>query len=69
MKVVNIGKGLCRIIVRSETKREMLAKIQDVIVDDKRVIFPEWLINNIKMILEPKKRKKKEEPVQTELFS
>ena len=68
MKIVNIGKGLCRIIVRSQAKREMLSKIPEIIIDDKRVIFPEWLTGNIKMILEPKHRTKKEKTVQTDLF-
>ena len=68
MKAVRIGKGMCRIIVRSHEKQERLAKIPDVVVDGNRVIFPEWLTGNLKMILKPPAKKKKPKPEQTKLF-
>ena len=58
MKVVSIGKGMKRVIVRSKEKRARLSKISDVIVEGNRVIFPEWLLGNIKMILEPSIKRK-----------
>ena len=68
MKPVFIGKGMCRIIVRSKAKRDRLAKIPEVMVEGSRVIFPEWLTGNIRLILNPKTRQKKQKPEQTELF-
>lgn len=68
MNVVRIGKGMCRIIVRSNEKRERLSRIPDVYVDGNRVIFPEWLIGNVQLIVKPSMKKKKIKPTQTELF-
>ncbi|MBA7568618.1 hypothetical protein ES708_10351 [subsurface metagenome] len=68
MKVILIGKGMCRIIVRSKSKRERLSRIPEVSVDGNRVIFPEWLTGNIRMIVNPAVKRKTPKPVQTELF-
>lgn len=68
MKIVPIGKGMCRIIVRSKEKRERLSRVPEVRIDGIRVIFPEWLTGNIKQILIPRRRKKQSEPEQFELF-
>ena len=67
MNIVFIGKGMCRIIVRSKAKREKLARIPDVRVEGTRVFFPEWLRRNIELIIEPKARKKPKAE-QIELF-
>ena len=68
MKAVHIGKGMYRVTVRSKGKRERLAKIPEVCVDGDRVIFPEWLTGNIKLLLNPPAHKKKSRPVQTKLL-
>ncbi|MFC1541825.1 hypothetical protein ACFL50_05175 [Candidatus Latescibacterota bacterium] len=68
MKVVSIGKGMNRIIVRSREKRARLSIIPEVIVDGNRVIFPDWLLGNIKIIIEPSKKKKKPNIVQDNLL-
>ena len=68
MKPVPIGKGMYRIIIKSKAKREKLASIPEIMIDGNRIIFPEWLLKNLKKILEPKKRKQKIKPNQTELF-
>ena len=68
MKIVPIGKGMCRIIVRSKDKRARLSRVPEVHVDGTRVIFPEWLTGNIRQIVTPRKRKKQPDPEQTELF-
>ena len=68
MKIVLIGKGMCRIIVRSKEKRERLSRVPEVRIDGIRVIFPEWLTGNIRQMLNPRKRKKQPEPEQFELF-
>jgi len=57
-----------RITVRSKTKRERLARIPEVRVEGIRVIFPEWLIGNIRLILNPKTKHRKRQSVQMELF-
>ncbi|MFC1508262.1 hypothetical protein ACFL60_01075 [Candidatus Omnitrophota bacterium] len=65
---INIGKGMYRITVRSKAKRDRLARIPGVQVKGTRVIFPEWLVVNIKRIIDPP-QKKMETPVkQTDLF-
>ncbi|MFC1539719.1 hypothetical protein ACFL6H_09865 [Candidatus Latescibacterota bacterium] len=68
MKVVSIGKGMNRIIVRSREKRARLSIIPEVIVEGNRVIFPDWLLGNIKIIIEPSKKKKKPNIVQSNLL-
>ena len=68
MKAVPIGKGMYRIIVHSKEKRKRLSKIPEVIVEDNRVIFPEWLTSNIKQIVEPLKKKKNSKIKQTKLL-
>lgn len=65
---IKIGKGMCRVIVRSKAKRSRLAKIPGVQVSGTRVIFPEWVTGNIRRILHPPKKKKTLKPEQTELF-
>jgi len=67
MKQISIGKGMCRIIVRSKTKRERLARIPEVRVEGTRVIFPEWLSGNIRLIVNPR-TKKRDKPEQIDLF-
>ena len=68
MKATFIGKGMYRITVRSKEKRERLSKIPYVHVEGNRVIFPEWLSGNIKIILSPPAKKKNPEKIQTSLF-
>jgi len=68
MKYVAIGKGMCRITVRSKAKRNRLSRIPHVLVDGKRIIFPEWLLGNIKMILNSQTKEKHSKPIQCELF-
>jgi len=68
MKVIAIGKGLCRTTVRSKAKRERLARISEVEIFGNRVIFPERLIRSISAILDSTKKKKQPEHDQTELF-
>ena len=58
---------MCRIIVRSKTKRERLARIPEVRVEGTRVIFPEWLSGNIRLIVNPR-TKKRDKPEQIDLF-
>ncbi len=65
---VQIGKGMCRIIVKSRTKRERLEKIPEVTVDGARVIFPEWMAGNISRIIHPVRKKKSVKTEQTGLF-
>ncbi len=67
MKPVSIGKGLSRITVRSKTKLERLSKIPSVHIDGTRVVFPEWMIRDIKLILNPQS-KRKTRSHQVELF-
>ena len=68
MKPVPIGKGMYRITVRSKAKLLRLAKIPDIQVDGSRVIFPEWLMNQIRDILEPQHRLTPDQPDQESLF-
>jgi hypothetical protein len=68
MKPVPIGKGLYRITIRSKAKLEKLAKISAVQIDGARVIFPEWLLNQLRDILEPRHRQKPKNPDQESLF-
>ena len=57
-----------RITVRSKAKRERLARIPDVLVEQTRVIFPEWLMGNIKRIVSPPVKKRIKKPEQIDLF-
>ncbi len=66
--LVSIGKGMCRIIVKSKAKRARLEKIPEVTVDGTRVIFPEWMTGNIRKIVNPVRRKKEKKIEQTGLF-
>jgi len=68
MNVIPIGKGMCRIIVRSKTKRESLSRIPGILIEGSRVIFPENLTAGIRMIVDPPVRRKSPKPVQEELF-
>jgi hypothetical protein len=68
MKAVPIGKGMFRIIVRSKAKRDRLSLISEVHMDGNRAIFPEWLYNSIKKIVNPPVKKRKKQPEQTSLF-
>jgi hypothetical protein len=68
MKIVSIGKGMSRITVRSKDKKARLARISEVIVEGNRVIFPDWMIGNIKMIIEPAQKKKQPKMVQSTLL-
>ncbi len=65
---IKIGKGMCRVIVRSKAKRSRLARIPGVQVSGTRVIFPEWISGNIRRILYPPKKINALKPEQTELF-
>jgi hypothetical protein len=68
MKPVPIGKGLFRITVRSKAKLDRLAKIRGVQIDGSRVIFPGWLLNHVRDILEPQHRGPSKKPDQENLF-
>jgi len=68
MKAVFIGKGMYRITVRSKAKRERLARIPGVRVEGTRVIFPEWLSGNIRLILNTGTKRKTRKAIQTSLF-
>ena len=68
MKAVLIGKGMCRIIVRSKAQRKRLARIPGVIINGNRVIFPEQLTHDIELILEAPSKKKQPKPDQFKLF-
>ena len=68
MKIVPIGKGMCRIIVRSKENRALLSVIPDVQIDGERVIFPESLTVSIKSALEPRVKREGLKPTQGELF-
>jgi len=65
---IKIGKGMCRVTVRSKAKRSRLARIPGVQVSGMRVIFPEWISGNIRRIIDPPIKKKVLKPEQTELF-
>ena len=67
-KFINIGKGMYRLTVRSKAKRDRLAKIPGVQVKGTRVIFPEWLVVNIRRIIDPPQKKKVTPAKQTDLF-
>ncbi|MFC1692014.1 hypothetical protein ACFL1R_00745 [Candidatus Latescibacterota bacterium] len=69
MKPVSIGKGMYRITVRSKIVRNRLSRIPEVRIDGNRVIFPEWLTGNIRLIVHPPMKKKEPKPAQTELFN
>lgn len=68
MEAVPIGRGLYRAIVRSKAKRERLALIPEVQIEGFRVIFPEWMLGNIRLLVEPRSRSKSAEPAQSDLF-
>ena len=68
MKIVSIGKGMCRIVVRSKEKRAKLSKIPEVLVEGNRIIFPEWMTGNIRMIMEPPRKKKQRNTMQSNLL-
>ena len=68
MKVVMIGKGMCRITVRSPKKRQRLSRIPEVSIHGNRVIFPIRFLNEIELIINPPGKVKKPENIQTELF-
>ena len=68
MKCVDIGKSMCRIIVRSKSKLKRLANVPEVQVDGNRVIFPTRLKGNIELIVQPPARKKHDTPSQMDLF-
>ena len=68
MKIVPIGKGMCRVVVRSKEKREKLSRIPDVKIDGDRVIFPESLAPIIKSALETRLKRDGQKPKQSELF-
>ena len=68
MEAVPIGKGMFRIIVRSKAKRERLALIPEVQIDGVRVIFPRWLYGSIRLLVDPRPKRKTKAPEQTNLF-
>ncbi len=68
MKIISIGKGMCRVVVRSKEKRERLSRIPDVKIDGERVIFPESLAPSIKSALETRVKRERQKPKQSELF-
>ena len=68
MKVVKIGKGMCRIIIRSKTLRQRLSRIPEVTIHENRVIFPERLLYDITFVITPPIKNKQSKKVQTELF-
>ena len=68
MNAVSIGKGMYRIIVRSKTKRDRLSLVPGVIIEGSRVIFPKWLMNGVRSLVDPAPKRKSRKPVQTNLF-
>ncbi len=68
MNITPIGKGMCRIVVRSSEKRERLSRIPGVSVEGTRVIFPEWLTGSIRRLMIPRRGRKQPEPEQIPLF-
>jgi hypothetical protein len=68
MNVIYIGKGFCRTIVRSGRKRERLGRVPEVSIYGERVIFPEWMTENVRKIIEGRRRIRRESPEQVELF-
>jgi len=58
--IVPIGRGLCRVRVKSEAKRAALAKFPEVEVHGFRVIFPERLYGAVKGALLRKSKKRRQ---------
>ncbi|MCE5249391.1 hypothetical protein LLG96_04140 [bacterium] len=65
---IKIGKNMCRVTIRSKSKRERLARIPGVQVSGTRVIFPEWISGSIRNILHPSAKNTGLLPEQTDLF-
>jgi hypothetical protein len=53
---VAIGKGLCRIKIKSQNMRDRLAELPNVMVDNQRVIFPAAQVKEINAVLRTTKR-------------
>ena len=55
-RAVDIGRGLCRIIVRSRAVRKRFEDQPGIIVRDERVIFPAELANGMLKALRKRRR-------------
>lgn len=68
-EIVGIGKGLCRLTVKSRKQRDLYARIPGVWIDDRdaeylgyRVIFPERMRGMIESTLQKGQRKPEKPP-------
>jgi len=67
MDTVNIGRGMCRTTVRSRAKRERLAMVAGIRVDEDRVIFPSWMLRSVERVVSGARRKRHPKPEQINL--
>ena len=58
-EVVDIGKGMKRVKVRSRARRERAARIHEVIIEDDRVYFKSSLIGAVMAAMGQKKQRKR----------
>jgi hypothetical protein len=68
MHIQPLGKQTSRIIVKSERKREILAKLEGVRVLGEKVYFPDALARIVESIEKKAIKEKGAEPTQTDLF-
>jgi hypothetical protein len=62
-EVVNIGRGLSRIVVKSQAARKRFEDQPGIIVADERVIFPEELARGMLEALRKRRRPTGSRPV------
>lgn len=67
MDTVNIGRGMCRTTVRSKAKREQLAMVAGIKVEENRVIFPSWMRRSVERVVSGARRKRQAKPEQINL--
>ena len=65
---VDIGKGMCRVKVRSKTKRARIGKVRGVRIAGERVIFPRWMTASIERMIRPERRQRPRPPEQLKMF-
>lgn len=66
--IVNIGKGLCRIKVRSAHLRGKLAAMPEVVFSGDRAVFPHWMRPNVeRLISRPNRKRPRPDASQIEL--
>jgi len=64
-EIISIGRGFCRVNVRSKAKRDRLSRMPEVrVMPDSRVIFPEWMRASVSRILTGTKRARRSKPEQ-----